>query len=68
MVIIGASWTSTSIFNLFVSTEFNEVNATGSFNFKAKKTGQTGGNGIKKVEKMVPLKCLGNFRELFKCL
>ena len=38
------------------------------FNFKAKITGQTGDNGIKEVETMVPLKYLNIFGELFKCL
>ena len=41
--------------------EFNEANATDSFNFKAKITGQTGDNGTKEVEIMVPLKYLSNF-------
>ena len=36
-------------------------NATDSFNFKAKITGQTGNNGTKNVEIMVPLKYLSNF-------
>ena len=37
------------------------ANATDSFNFKAKITGQTGNNGTKNVEIMVPLKYLSNF-------
>ena len=41
--------------------EFYGPNATDSFNFKAKITGQTGGNGTKEVEILVPLKYLGNF-------
>ena len=41
--------------------EFNGANATDSFNFKAKITGQTGDNGTKEVEIMVPLKYLSNF-------
>ena len=41
--------------------EFNEANATDSFNFKAKITGQTGDNGTKEVEIMIPLKYLSNF-------
>ena len=41
--------------------EFNGANATNSFNFKAKITGQTGDNGTKEVEIMVPLKYLSNF-------
>ena len=41
---------------------FNGANATYSFNFKAKITGQTDNNGeINNVEIMVPLKYLGNF-------
>ena len=43
---------------------FDENNLTDSFNFKAKITGQTGDNGTKNVEIMVPLKYLSNFREL----
>ena len=41
--------------------EINGANATGSFNFKVKITGQTGDNGSKEVELMVPLKYLSNF-------
>ena len=40
---------------------FAEDNLTDSFNFKAKITGQTGNNGRKDVEIMVPLKYLSNF-------
>ena len=41
---------------------FNGVNATDSFKFKTKITGQTDGNGrIDNVEIMVPLKCISNF-------
>ena len=40
---------------------FNGDNATDSFNFKAKITGQTGNDGTKNVEIMVPLKYLSNF-------
>ena len=36
-------------------------NTTDSFKFKAKITGQTGKNGTKDVETMVPLKYLSNF-------
>ena len=43
--------------------EFNGANATDSFNFKAKITGETGDNGTKEVEIMVPLKYLSNFGE-----
>ena len=41
--------------------EFTDGNTTDSFNFKAKITGQTGKNGTKDVELMVPLKYLSNF-------
>ena len=41
--------------------EFTGGNTTESFNFKAKITGQTGNNGTKDVEVMVPLKYLSNF-------
>ena len=41
---------------------FNGANATDSFNFKTKITGQTDNNGqIDNVEKIVPLKYLSNF-------
>ena len=40
---------------------FTEANLTDSFNFKAKITGQTGNDGTKDVEIMVPLKYLSNF-------
>ena len=40
---------------------FTGGNTTDSFNFKAKITGQTGNNGTKDVEIMVPLKYLSNF-------
>ena len=36
-------------------------NATDSFSFKVKFTGQTGNNGTKDVEIIVPLKYLSNF-------
>ena len=42
-------------------TEFTGGNITDSFNFKAKITGQTGDDGTKDVEIMVPLKYLSNF-------
>ena len=42
--------------------DFNGANATDSFNFKTKITGQTDNNGrIDNVEIMVPLKFLSNF-------
>ena len=40
---------------------FAENNLTDSFNFKVKFTGQTGDDGTKDVEIMVPLKYLSNF-------
>ena len=40
--------------------DFTENNLTDSFNFKAKVTGQTGNDGTKNVEIMVPLKYLSN--------
>ena len=40
---------------------FRFNNTTNSFNFKAKITGQTGDDGAKDVEIMVPLKYLSNF-------
>ena len=44
--------------------DFCGTNATDSFNFKAKMTGQTDDNGkINDVEIMVPLKDLSNFLE-----
>ena len=41
--------------------EFNRANGTDSCTFKAKTTGQAGGNGTKQVEIMIPLKYLSNF-------
>ena len=40
---------------------FTNNNLTDSFNFKVKMTGQTGNNGTKNVEIIVPLKYLSNF-------
>ena len=42
-------------------TEFRVNNTTDSFKFKAKITGQTGNDGTKDFEIMVPLKYLSNF-------
>ena len=42
---------------------FTGGNTTDSFNFKAKITGQTGDDGTKDVEIMVPLKYLSNFKK-----
>ena len=41
--------------------DFNDANATDSFNFKTKITGQTNNDGMINVEIMVPLKYLSNF-------
>ena len=41
--------------------DFNGVNATDSFNFRTKITGQTNDDEIINVEIMVPLKYLSNF-------
>ena len=41
--------------------DFNGANATDSFNFKTKITGQTNDDGIINVEIMVPLKYLSSF-------
>ena len=43
-------------------TEFADGNTTDSFKFKVNITGQTGNDGTKDVEIMVPLKYLINFR------
>ena len=40
--------------------DFTDNNLTDSFNFKVKMTGQTGNDGTKNVEIMVPLKYLSN--------
>ena len=40
---------------------FTENNLTESFNFKVKMTGQTGDDGTKNIEIMVPLKYLRSF-------
>ena len=41
--------------------DFTSNNLTDSYNFKVKMTGQTGDNGTKNVEIIVPLKYLSNF-------
>ena len=41
--------------------DFDEANATDSFKFKTKITGQTNDDGIINVEIMVPLEYLSNF-------
>ena len=50
-----------AINNNGVIVHFNGANATDSFNFKTKITGQTNDDGITDVEIMVPLKYLSNF-------
>ena len=47
--------------NDYEITAFDANNLTDSFNFKVKITGQTGDDGTKEVEIMVPLKYLSNF-------
>ena len=42
-------------------TDFTEANVTDSLNLNKNLTGQTGDNGTKIVELMVPLKYLSNF-------
>ena len=49
-----------------VIVNFINNNLTESFNLKVKITGQTGNNGEKNVEKMVPLKYLSNFWRTLK--
>ena len=44
-----------------VIVNFAENNIIDSFNFNVKMTGQTGDDGTKTVETMVPLKYLSNF-------
>ena len=49
-------------------TDFTEAIVIDSFNLKEKLTGQTGDNGTKNVEIMVPAKYLCNFGRFLKCL
>ena len=42
-------------------SDFADANNSASFKFKQKMTGQTGNDGTKDVEIMVPLKYLSNF-------
>ena len=51
----------TTVNNAGNIVDFNGANATDSFNFKTKITGQTNDNGRIDVEIMVPLKYLSNF-------
>ena len=46
--------------------DFTNNNLIDSFNFKVKMTGQTGDNGTKNVEIVVPLKYLSNFWRTFE--
>ena len=51
---------------------FTDSNLSDSFNFKVKMTGQTGNDGTKNIEIMVPIKYLSNFwrtleMHLIKC-
>ena len=61
----GSLWQHTkdipAINNDNVIMDFTNNNLTDSFDFKVKMTGQTGNNGTKNVEIMVPLKYLSNF-------
>ena len=50
-----------AINNNDATANFTNNNLTDSFNFKVKMTGQTGDNGTKNVEIMVPSKYLSNF-------
>ena len=43
------------------TVDFTNGNLTDSFNFKVRMTGQTGNNGTKNVEIIVPLKYFSNF-------
>ena len=52
---------ATNINNIIESNDFTDANLTDLFNLKVKLTGQTGDNGTKNVEIMVPLKYLSNF-------
>ena len=51
----------TAVDNNNAIVNFAENNRTDSFNFKAKMTGQTGDDGTKTVEIMVPIEYLSNF-------
>ena len=50
-----------AIDNNNVIVDFSENNLIDSFNFKVKMTGQTGVNGTKNAEIMIPLSCLNVF-------
>ena len=55
-----------AVYNNGEIIEFNGANATDSFNINTKITGQTGDNGIKEVEIMLPLKYLSNFWKIYE--
>ena len=50
-----------AVYNNDAVTDFTKANVTDSLNLKEKLTGQTGDNGTKDVEVMIPLKYLSNF-------
>ena len=50
-----------AVYNNNAIVKFTENNLTDSFNFKVKMTDQTGDDGTKNVEIMVPLNYLSNF-------
>ena len=54
-------WRFVAVDNNYAIVDFTDNNLTDSFNFKVKMTGQTGNDGIKNVEIMVPIKYLSNF-------
>ena len=56
----------TAVNNAGDIVDFNGANATDSFNFKTKITGQTNDDRIINVEIMLPLKCLSNFWRTFE--
>ena len=52
---------ATNINNIIELNDFTDANLTDLFNLKVKLTGQTGDNGTKNLEIIVPLKYLSNF-------
>ena len=54
-------WRFVAVDNNYAIVDFTDNNLTDSFNFKVKMTGQTGNDGTKNVEIMVPIKYLSNF-------
>ena len=55
-----------AVYNNGAIVDFFDNNLTDSLNFKVKITDQTGDNGMKDVEIMVPLKYLSNFWKTFE--